>query len=155
MTPANDNRPGAFDALLLAHEPYIRSRLYGLEKDTSKHDDLYQDIIAKALEQWCKFRQDGNFAGWLYFIAYGVVHKRDRSLLHGPDLRVTEPTQEYATDIALALDNCTEEVLLSVCGHSESDIARRAGLTPAAVHYRIKAARAALLAANDNKKKAA
>jgi DNA-directed RNA polymerase specialized sigma24 family protein len=155
MTPANDNRPAAFDTALLAHEPYIRSRLYVLEKDTTKHDDLYQDIIAKALEQWPKYRPEGNFAGWLYYVAYSVVHKRDRSLLHGPDLRVTEPTQEYVTDISLALDRCTEEVLLSACGHSEAEIARRAGVTPAAAHYRIKAARAAMVAANDNNKKAA
>lgn len=152
MKPANDNRPASFDQRLLAHEPYIRSRMYALEKDASKHEDMYQEIITRALEQWDKYRPDGNFAGWLYWVVRGVVHKRDRSAEYGPDLRATEPTQEYAADLARALERCTEEVLLSACGHSEADIAERAGVTPAAAHYRIKAARAVLVAANDNNK---
>ena len=146
---ANDNRPASFDAILLAHEPYIRSRMYTLEKDTSKHEDLYQEIITTALERWPQFRATGNFAGWLYWVARSIVYKRERSAEFGPAPRCAEPTQEYATDISLALDRCTEEMLLSACGHSEAEIALRAGITPAAVHYRIKKARSAL---NDNHK---
>lgn len=151
MTPANDNtpRPPAFDSLLLAHEPYIRSRIFALEKATAKHEDIYQEVIATALERWSAYRTTGNFAGWLYWLVRATVHKRDRSAAFGPTLPPTEPSQEYATDIALLLGRCTEEVLLHACGHSEADIARRAGVTPAAAHYRIKAARAAL---NDNNK---
>lgn len=142
----NDNRPPSFDSLLLAHEPYIRSRMYVLEKDTRKHEDIYQSVITTALERWHLYRPTGNFAGWLYWIVRSVVYKKDRAP-HGPVLRASEPTQEYATDLSLAVDRCTEEVLLSACGHSEADIALRCGVTGAAVHYRIKAGRAAL---NDN-----
>lgn len=157
MTPANDNapRPPAFDAMLLAHEPYIRSRIYALEKTTTKHDDIYQEVIATALERWSAYRATGNFAGWLYWLVRATVQKRDRSAAFGPTLPPTEPSQEYATDIALLLDRCTEEVLLHACGHSEADIARRAGVTPAAAHYRLKAARAVLVAGNEPRKAAA
>lgn len=152
MTPANDNRPQSFDALLLQHEPYIRSGIYRLEKEISKRDDLYHDVLTMALERWSNYRPDNKFTGWLYWLILKAVLKRERSAAFGPTLPPTEPTQEYATDISLALSKMprADEVLLSACGHSEADIARRAGVTPAAAHYRIKAARAVLVAANDN-----
>lgn len=139
----NDNRPPSYDSLLLAHEPYIRSRMYALEKDTSRHEDIYQSVIAIALERWHQYRPAGNFAGWLYWIVRSVVYRKERAP-RGPVLRAYEPTQEYAADLSLAMDRCKDEVLLSACGHSEADIARRCGVTGAAVHYRLKAGRAAL-----------
>lgn len=154
-TPANDNRqqqrPASFDSLLLAHEPYIRSRMFALEKDSAKHEDMYQEIIATALERWRQYRTTGNFAGWLYWIVRSVAHRRDRPP-HGPAIKAAEPTQEYATDISLALSKMSraDEVLLSACGHSEADIARRFSVRAPTVHYRIKKARAALVAANDD-----
>ena len=153
-TPANDNtpRPAAFGTLLLAHEPYIRSRMYALEKDTSKHEDIYQEVMTRALEQWAKYRTDGNFAGWLYYIIWGVINRKEREYEYVIEEQATEPNQEYMADISMALDRLgkrAEVAVMSACGHSMADIAKRYDLTPPAIFFRLKAVRE-LLAANDN-----
>lgn len=161
MIPANDNtpqpRPQWFDDLLLAHDPYIRNRIASLEKTISKHEDIYQEVVARALERWHKFRSGGNFAGWLYWNIRDVLREETKSsrVASGePILWPTQPNQEHAADLALALERMPDEVVLSACGHSEVDIGARFGVTGPTVHYRIARAREAM-AANDNGKGAA
>lgn len=166
-TPANDNtpqqltqpqpRPAWFDALLLQHDPFIRARIHKLEKDVEKHEDIYQSTCLRALEKWRTYRQDGNFAGWLHWAVFASTHKRQKSAEYGPALRATEPSQEYAADLSRAVEECSDEILLSAIGYSKAEIGRQEGLTGEAIYYRIKAARASMCgdAANDNNKKAA
>lgn len=153
MTPANDNqpRPQWFDDLLLAHRPYILSRIGILERDADKHEDLCQEAMTYALDHWCSFRPEGKFAGWLYWIVFKTVHRKDKSATRGPIVRPVEPAQEYYTDVSLALERTVRatEVMLSAVGHSEDDIAARLGVSGPTIHYRIKRARQKL-AANDN-----
>lgn len=153
---ANDNqsRPQWFDDLLLAHRPYILSRIGILERDANKREDLCQEVMTCALDRWCSFRPEGKFAGWLYWIVFETVHKKDKSAARGPILRPVEPAQEYYTDVSLAIERTGEraaEVMLSAVGHSEEDIAARFGVSGPTIHYRIKRARQRL-AANDNNK---
>lgn len=156
---ANDNtpqrRPAWFDDLLIAHEPYIRSRIASMEKTISKHDDIYQDVVTRALETWSAYRADGNFAGWLYWIVFKTVNKKDKSAAHGPAYRAAEPNQEYAADLARAVEIMPTEVVLSAFGHSEASIGARLGLTGPAIHYRIAHARAKVVNDNEPKKRAA
>lgn len=145
----NDNRPKWFDALLLAHEPYIRKRITLSGRTGDDAEDVFQNVMLKAIELWQSFRRTGNFAGWIHWIVFRVIHKEQgRPAIPATAARYTEPTQDFIVDIARAVEVLPYEVILAACGHSKKDIGDGLCITGAGVIYRIKAARARY--ANDN-----
>lgn len=75
--PANTaaNRPAEFDARLAAHIPALRkrARMYVAH---SQIDDLVQDVMASALENWQGYREGGGFVTWLYWRMRAVMSAR-------------------------------------------------------------------------------
>lgn len=157
-TPANDNRPQWFDDLLLAHDPYIRTRIAALEKNSAKHDDIYQDVVLHALANWQSYRRNGNFAGWLYWAIYDAARPR-RKIVETCSTSdgVSPPTQEHVVGITQSLQKLSpkqsEAMVLYICGHTKAEIGRRFCVSTPAIIGRLNDARARLVAANDNEKK--
>ncbi len=93
MTDVADERPAEFDARLMGYLP----ALYAMAKrlvPPEKREDLVQDTIAKALQNWRNFREDGGFYNWLRFIIRSTAHAPKR--LKRPLRYVSDPDGKIA-----------------------------------------------------------
>lgn len=161
-TPANDNRPAWFDALLTQYKPFIEHKCGRYRPGDS--EDLYQDVMLAVIEQWGKYRHDGNFVGWLDYVIrythyrkYGVDKRRKEYPFYNPPEQVP-PSQEHAVIVADAMaklsDNQREAVSLITMGHDGAEAGKIMGISKQRVWQLVGAARKRL-AANDNQRKAA
>ena len=69
----------AFKKLYQRHHQKVRSTLYQL-CGSDGLDDLVQDVFLRAWKGLSKFRQDAQFATWLYRIAFNVASDRRKVL---------------------------------------------------------------------------
>lgn len=115
MTPANDNRPAAFDARIAAYLPGLRKLARRYTKTHEQANDLVTDTVIYALEKWQNFRprtgadrKSDGFWAWLVWQMRGVVQNasvktanRRRvatfvALDDAPALRVAPNQHDYA-----------------------------------------------------------
>jgi DNA-directed RNA polymerase specialized sigma24 family protein len=151
-TPANDNRPASFDALLAKYDPFIRSKCCGDE-------DLYQDIRLLAIERWYRYRQDGNFVSWVSYLVREVISQRARKIARAEKWLPytppshTEPSQEHAAGATQALGALSQAerdaVSLIATGHTGDEAGRVMGVSRQRVWQVVERGRERL-AANDN-----
>jgi RNA polymerase sigma-70 factor (ECF subfamily) len=97
LVAAAQTEPGDFLALydryfdrVLA---YVRLRV----RDPATCEDVTSIVFVTALEQLCRFRGEGSFAGWLFQIARNAVHDIQRQRKPEPlvdDRPATAPTPE-------------------------------------------------------------
>jgi RNA polymerase sigma factor (sigma-70 family) len=117
------NRPAWFDDKLVAYRPGLRKLANRLTDSRAEADDLVNETITHALENWRSYRTDGGFWKWVTFIMRGkrVVAERAgrttrgyysfdeidgdryRGERHMKELSriFVEPTQERAAELAL------------------------------------------------------
>ncbi len=69
-------RPPEFDRRVMQYLPGLKTLARKFTRTTEERDDLVTDTIAKALEDWQKFREDGGFWNWLYWTMRGIAGNR-------------------------------------------------------------------------------
>lgn len=121
MTPSNDNRPAEFDAALLKYTTGLANLAMKLRPTASRQDreDLVQATLLKALEVWQTYRTDKSPYTWLRYlmraIAYDDAERQGKIAklklrLPGVSVTITEPNQEWATDLALVTSQIAPEL---------------------------------------------
>lgn len=152
--PANDNtpRPSWFDALLLQYSPFLRKRC--------QNEETYQEVVCRAMEQWQRFRPNGNFPTWLSFIVRTVRHEatvRDSRNSTIPRQKlVQDPVQEFLVEAdsatrKLSPANVTMVSMLAK-GCSFVEVAAEQHVSPQAVRERAGRVWRAMRAVNDNRR---
>lgn len=68
MNPANDNRPAEFDAMLVAHIPYVRKAVAYRANSSEPREEYVQIVLMKAMERWANYRTSDSFRQWLKWI---------------------------------------------------------------------------------------
>lgn len=110
--PSNDNRPAEFDARMVAYIPGLQKLARRLRPTASEEtrEDLVQATLCKAFETWRSYRTENSPYTWLQFLMRNEsredierAEKRGKLKLRlpGVSITVTEPNQEWATDLAL------------------------------------------------------
>lgn len=158
-------RPPEFDARVMQYLPGLRKLARKFTRSTEERDDLVTDTIAKALEDWQKFREDGGFWNWLYWTMRGIAgkgHKADRTRIclgaaapfeaDDPVLQArfsTAPVQDVMLDledaVRLAGRIRNGDMLLRVAGgETLRTIAEERGLSHQRIQQMVAAARSEL-----------
>lgn len=109
MTPANDNRPPEFDALIEKYTPGLKSLASRLMP--GRGDDLYVDTVILLLHRWRSFRPDGGFWNWASLTMRGAARdirnrekRRPREVgLGDASERSTQPRQHDHAELSDAL----------------------------------------------------
>jgi DNA-directed RNA polymerase specialized sigma24 family protein len=152
MTPANDNRPPAFDALLLAYGPFLRKRCIYMMPDSA--EEAYQEATCRALENWHKYRPDGSFTAWLNFIVRTIRHESARPVAMQTTPTTQPPTQEFAIEAHDVTKNLsplnTKMVAMLTTGHTFVEVGKAQGVSSQAVAERARRVWKAMRAGNDN-----
>lgn len=160
MTPANDNqpqqRPTSFDALLAKYTPFLRKQCNLLVPTAS--DDAFQEVYARALETWHKYRPNGHFPTWLNYMVrhyqVEVAREQRRNLGQATPTATVSASQTLAMELQEAVATIPEryktEIIMTALGCEQTEIAVVKGVTRQAIGQRLAVARAQMRAANDN-----
>lgn len=106
VASARDGDRGAADALVRAHEPWLRSVVYAVTGRPELVDDVIQQVWERAWQQLGTLADPSRLRPWLYSIARhtaidaGTAAKRERTVQrplsgeeHHPDRRQAEPAR--------------------------------------------------------------
>lgn len=156
---ANDNRPSSFDASLMAYLPLIERMACKMENRASDRDDLVNETVAFALENWANLRFPAGMSKWLYFnmryiqglkIANSARTVADVDGKIAATIRVL-PNQEDAVSFRETMDSIPPKLRgtmgMVAQGYYAADIAKIEGVTRQAISLRIADARRLLEAA--------
>lgn len=148
-------RPAAFDARVMKYHKLLwQFAKRHQPTDTDKQEELVQATIARALEKWELFREDGSFTNWLRFLMLQLLNyerKHKGRVFVSDDVLAftgTPPTQEVQVDAALVLARIKDSKILCrlACGDRQFEIAQEEGVSRAAVSQRYLRQRAKYLA---------
>lgn len=114
-------RPASFDAAILAYVPGMQKLARRLRPEAPRHvlDDLVQSTLCQAFATWRSYRPENSPYTWLQFIMRDLSRDHTRRLrqaaefklrLRGVSVTITEPNQEHAADLALAIDRITPAI---------------------------------------------
>lgn len=152
------NRPTTFDARLVAHLPFLRRLANRFVPRPQRREEIVQETVARALEKWASFREDGAFRAWLRFIFWNVNNperpemKMELRTLGKSDnafaVLATGPAQEDAVELSEALARLgalspedRSIIIADAIGNSQAEIAAMEGITRQAVNNRVRRAR--------------
>ncbi|MGX1786857.1 RNA polymerase sigma factor [Bosea sp. NPDC055332] len=148
MTPANDNRPASFDAMLTRLYPRVRN--YATRYRSHDADDLAQTAMESACRNWRSYRQGTSMMPWLV----GYVMNAARAPLPLPTndaalARIASPPtqEEYVSclqAIALVPDDSRDLIALVATGHDVTEAAAMSGISHKAARFRLASGRSAL-----------
>jgi RNA polymerase sigma factor (sigma-70 family) len=81
--------------------PGMRKLAGKYRRDREQRDDLVTDTIAKCLETWENYREDGGFWNWIYWAMRGVMSK-ERDARKRKLRIVDDPEGHWAATIGMA-----------------------------------------------------
>lgn len=157
----NNQRPAAFDALLVAHLPGLRN-FAKRRTSPDKVDELVQDTVAYALSKWANYRaEEDAFATWLQWQMCSVLTRNRESVRRKKRaakevsfdvvelaVRLSEPArQENIVDAATLMRRLSytrEGRLLAQIakGETQRELAKKRGISDSRVDQLVQKARA-------------
>lgn len=150
-------RPSDFDSRVLAHIPMLE-RMAARFCHPNEREEVVQETIARVLEKWEQFREDGSFYKWLQFRFRDVCDMRKTrkiKMVDDPEGLIlasmsTQPQQEnivYAKQVVRRLSRTREGRMLVRIGGGEKlkDIAAKRGIGKERVRQLTEKARARLV----------
>ena len=117
MNDSTPLSPEAFDALLVAIQPRLRSYIAALLGGWSAVDDITQDVTMVLIQKRETFQPNSNFVAWAFKVAYFKATTWRRDLQREGRVMLSETFFQSAaaiaeshltekSDIHLALDDC-------------------------------------------------
>ena len=148
--PAEASVAESFESLVERHRGPLERLCSFRERDPSRRQDLWQDMLFALWKSLPNFRGEGSELAWVLKVAHNVAAThvaramRDRRLRH--ELELEEPVDDLSRDIELrdlmkrvrALDFEHQQlVLLYLEGLSSEEIAQATGLSTSNVTTRL------------------
>jgi|SRR5690606_27866871 len=138
---ANYNRPAEFDALLVSYSRLLWKFAKQFKRTYEEQEELVQSTQLRALEKWRNYREGGSFTSWLRFLMWQSVtlengKRKPKEVSDRAAYRkCTEPNQEYAADLALAVSRMRHSVPLQklAAGYTQGEIRREMGISRSAI----------------------
>ena len=154
-------RPADFDARLIAHLPYLQRLASRFVPRPQRREEIVQETVARALEKWASFREDGSFLAWLRFQFWGVnnpdrpeMKMEMRTLPDGEAafaVLAAKPEQEGAVELRQTLDRLgampaeiSGAIISTALGECQTQMAIEQGVTKQAISNRVQRGRAEL-----------
>ena len=150
----------AFTVLLRRHDAAMRRLAYRMLGDAHSMDDALQEAYVKAFRALATYRDDAQFASWLYRITYNAcidelrrIRRRPIPAAVHPDQRSTGPSPDHVIAVAdevrsalarLPADQRATVLLVDGEGLDHRDAAEVLGVAPGTVASRLSRARASL-----------
>lgn len=111
-------RPAAFDAAILAYLPGLRKLARRLRPESTRDDvdEMMQETIARALENWRKYRTENSPYTWLKFFVRTISQEAtERAARHSKialavgsvSSAYAPPNQEHAAELSLLAERIT------------------------------------------------
>lgn len=101
----------AFSELLSRHQQKIYTSIYMFVKDSSKADDIFQEVFIKIIDtlRKGKYNHEGKFSQWAMRIAYNLCVDYFRRAKRRPQV---QPTEEFDIfDVLRVSDDNAEQAL--------------------------------------------